>query len=145
MKTLITSTLIMLLQAAYSQTVHLDLQALGTSRLRGYASAGMVYRSFSGFESSANASIEAGHNHTLSAYAGYRLYTTSNDHADGLVVFAGIGYTWHWQQAKIEIGGNKVYPVFGLKYMENYGIMELKYVANTFAISFGYRLFNHKQ
>lgn len=145
MKTYITLALIFLFQAAHAQTMHLDLQALGTSRLRGYASAGLVYRSYSGFETSANASVEIGHNQTLSAYAGYRLYTTTNDHADGLVVFGGLGYTWHWNEAKAEIGGNRMYPVVGLKYIENYGIMEVKYVANTIAISFGYRLFNHKQ
>lgn len=144
-KILFTSLLLSLSMVSTAQSFHADAQALASTRFRAYASIGAVYRSFTGFETSINSSIEIGHNHTVSGYAGYRLYTSSNDHADGLIAFAGIGYSWHTPTAKTEIGGNKMCPVVGLKLLENYSILELKYVANTFVLSFGYRLFNHQQ
>ena len=131
-------------EAQFMQNLHTDIQILGTTRGRGMVSGGIVYRTTPGIEISANVSAENGHNTTYSAYAGYSFITDyEDDRAYGLVVYAGYGYSNLYSAAKAEIGDKPWNPVIGVKWLENYGMLDVKYVANTFAVTFGYRLFNH--
>jgi len=150
MKKIIIITILLLpmvAEAQLLQNLHADVQILGTTRGRGMVSGGIVYRTTPGIELSANVSAENGHNTTYSLYGGYRLiYTDSdNDRGSGIVLYAGAGYSNLYSAAKAEIGDKPWGFVAGVKWLENYGMLDVKYVANTFAVTLGYRFFNHRR